>query len=168
MNMAQLSNPTLEVRNLERWLGEGDGRTHILRGLNFSLERGKTYSVTGPSGCGKSTLLYLLGLLDTPDRGEIILDGRRVDNASEAERTRLRGEIIGFVFQFHFLLVEFTALENVMLPMLKLKRWSEQECRQRALRLLNDVGLGAKTQRMANQLSGGGATKGCCGQSSGQ
>lgn len=152
---ASRQDVTLEARSLQRWLGEGEGRTHILRGLNFTLARGKTYAVTGPSGCGKSTLLYLLGLLDTPDQGEILLNGVRVDNATEAERTRLRGEAIGFVFQFHFLLVEFTALENVMLPMLKLGLKSEAECRERAHRLLQDVGLGAKTHRMANQLSGG-------------
>lgn len=154
-SMSDAPETILEVRNLNRWLGDGDGRTHILRGLSFVLQGGKTYAVTGPSGCGKSTLLYLLGLLDKPDQGEIWFGKRRVDNASEEKRTSLRGSAIGFVFQFHFLLAEFTAIENVMLPMLKLGKWSEDECRARADKLLQEVGLGAKTRRLATQLSGG-------------
>jgi lipoprotein-releasing system ATP-binding protein len=149
------SKHVLEARKLHRFLGEGAGRVHVLRGLDLSLDRGKTYSIVGPSGCGKSTLLYLLGLLDRPDGGEILLGGDRVDQASEASRTRIRGSRIGFVFQFHFLLAEFTAAENLMLPMLKKGGISDEEAREKACHLLRLVGLADKTARRGNQLSGG-------------
>ncbi len=147
--------PAVRVCGLERWLGEGESRVHVLRGLDIELPSSRTISVVGPSGCGKSTLLYLLGLLDLPDGGEIYFGDRRVDNADEETRTRLRGSEIGFVFQFHFLLSEFTAAENVMLPMLKLGQRTEDECRQAAIDLLENVGLRGKADRRGNQLSGG-------------
>jgi lipoprotein-releasing system ATP-binding protein len=145
----------LETRKLHRTLGEGADRVHVLRGLDLSLNRGRTYAIVGPSGCGKSTLLYLLGLLDKPDSGEIWLGGERVDHASESDRTRLRGERIGFVFQFHFLLSEFSAAENLMLPMVKNGTMSRDAAHERACELLGLVGLGDKTARKGNQLSGG-------------
>ncbi|MFP4541005.1 MAG: ABC transporter ATP-binding protein [Opitutales bacterium] len=144
----------LSVRGLERWLGDGANRTHALRGLDFDLVGGKVYSVVGPSGCGKSTLLYLLGLLDRPDGGEIHLGGVRVDSASDRERTRLRGSHLGFVFQFHFLLAEFTAQENIMLPMVK-QGLDPSEARRRADTLLDEVGLAGRAHNRGNQLSGG-------------
>lgn len=144
----------LTVRGLHRWLGEGANRTHVLRGLNFTLEAGKVYAVVGPSGCGKSTLLYLLGLLDRPDEGEILIGERRVDSASDRERTRLRAAELGFVFQFHFLLSEFSARENIMLPMLKLGIPLE-EATARADRLLAEVDLADRADNRGNQLSGG-------------
>jgi len=109
----------------------------------------------GPSGCGKSTLLYLLGLLDRPDEGDIWINGRQMGQADDHTRTAVRCEHVGFVFQFHFLLSEFSALENVMMPMRKLGRLSPDHMEARALRLLTDVGLGDKTHRLATQLSGG-------------
>jgi len=145
----------LEARKLHRTLGDAADRVHVLRGIDLRLDRGRTYAIVGPSGCGKSTLLYLLGLLDRPDAGEIHLAGQRVDQASEAERTRIRGRRIGFVFQFHFLLSEFSAAENLMLPMLKAGGVDQEEARARACRLLELVGLGDKTGRRGNQLSGG-------------
>jgi lipoprotein-releasing system ATP-binding protein len=148
-------NPILETRQLHRTLGSGADKVHVLRGLDLRIERGRTYAIVGPSGCGKSTLLYLLGLLDHPDSGEIHLGGRRVDHASEAERTRIRGQRIGFVFQFHFLLSEFSAAENLMLPMLKHLDIDAAAARARACRLLGLVGLGDKAGRKGNQLSGG-------------
>jgi lipoprotein-releasing system ATP-binding protein len=145
----------LETRQLHRYLGEGADRVHVLRGIDLALERGKTYSIVGPSGCGKSTLLYLLGLLDHPDAGEIHLGGKRVDHASEIERTRIRGASIGFVFQFHFLLSEFSAAENLMLPMLRQGGIAREEAHEKACHLLRLVGLADKTTRRGNQLSGG-------------
>jgi lipoprotein-releasing system ATP-binding protein len=145
----------LETRGLHRTLGADADKVHVLRGIDLRLERGRTYAIVGPSGCGKSTLLYLLGLLDHPDSGEIYLSGQRVDHASEAERTRIRGRRIGFVFQFHFLLSEFSAEENLMLPMLKHLPLGEAEARAKAAHLLGLVGLGDKTGRRGNQLSGG-------------
>lgn len=145
----------LRVRQLHRYLGEGAARNHVLRGIDLELLPGRTYAIVGPSGCGKSTLLYLLGLLDRPDAGEIYLRGERVDNASERERTRIRGTRIGFVFQFHFLLAEFSASENLMLPMLKAGDCDRSRARARALELLELVGLADKADRKGNQLSGG-------------
>ena len=147
--------PVLETRLLHRTLGSAADQVHVLRGINLRLDKGKTYSIVGPSGCGKSTLLYLLGLLDRPDSGEILLNGERVDQAGEAERTRIRGERIGFVFQFHFLLAEFSAAENLMLPMLRSTGCSRQVAMEKALHLLDLVGLADKAGRRGNQLSGG-------------
>jgi len=145
----------LVAKNLRRTLGKFEARTQALRGVDLSLVRGKSCAVTGPSGCGKSTLLYLLGLLDRPDNGEISLLGRPVARASDEERTILRMEHIGFVFQFHFLLSEFTAKENVMLPMRKLGRMSSAQMSRRAAALLDEVGLADKADRHAGHLSGG-------------
>jgi lipoprotein-releasing system ATP-binding protein len=127
----------------------------VLKGVSFEAQRGQVYAVVGPSGCGKSTLLYLLGLLDRQDEGDIWLNGRLMSNSSDAERTAARCHNIGFVFQFHFLMPEFTTLENVMMPMRKLGRLSESEMRERAQQLLAAVGLGDKTHRLCTQLSGG-------------
>ncbi len=149
------SNIVLRAAGLERYLGEGASRTHALRGVDLMLERGRTYAVVGPSGCGKSTLLYLLGLLDRPDAGEIWLNGREMAQAGDADRTRARNANIGFVFQFHFLLPEFTALENIMLPMRKRGKGTLGFMQERAAQLLDDVGLSTKGNRSTGQLSGG-------------
>ena len=145
----------LRCDNLHRYLGEGDARVHVLRGVSFEARRGQVYAIVGPSGCGKSTLLYLLGLLDQPDGGEISINGRLMSNSDDAVRTAARGEHIGFVFQFHFLMLEFSALENVMMPMRKLGRLSPEAMTDRAHQLLSSVGLGEKTHRLGTQLSGG-------------
>lgn len=147
--------PALRCTDLHRYLGQGEGRVHVLRGVSFEAHRGQVYAIVGPSGCGKSTLLYLLGLLDRPDGGQIEIDGRRMSNTDDAARTAARGEHIGFVFQFHFLMLEFTALENVMMPMRKLGRMPPAAMKERAHALLDAVGLGAKTHRLGTQLSGG-------------
>lgn len=115
----------------------------------------RMYAIVGQSGCGKSTLLYLLGLLDQPDAGKIWIGGQETTSLTEKQMTRLRNERMGFVFQFHFLIKEFTALENVMLPMKKLNRLSEQGMRERGLYLLEEVGLFEKADRPTNHLSGG-------------
>ena len=153
--MAAVSEIAVRCAGLHRHLGVGEGRVHVLKGVSFEAHRGKVYAIVGPSGCGKSTLLYLLGLLDQPDGGEIHINGRLMSAGSDEERTAIRGEHIGFVFQFHFLMQEFTALENVMMPMRKLGRLSEAQMADRARSLLTDVGLGAKTHRLGTQLSGG-------------
>jgi lipoprotein-releasing system ATP-binding protein len=128
---------------------------HVLKGVSFEARRGQVYAIVGPSGCGKSTLLYLLGLLDQPDGGDIEINGQRMSNSDDFARTAARGAHIGFVFQFHFLMLEFTALENVMMPMRKLGRLTAPEMEARARMLLEAVGLGAKTHRLGTQLSGG-------------
>lgn len=140
---------------LERYLGQGEGRVHVLRGVSLSARRGEVYSIVGPSGCGKSTLLYLLGLLDQPDAGKLWIDGQLMSNSSDEERTAARCRHIGFVFQFHFLMPEFSALENVMMPMRKLGVLSPAAMVDRARGLLASVGLEDKTHRLATHLSGG-------------
>ncbi len=149
------SHLALRCEKLHRYLGEGDGRVHVLRGVSFEAQRGKVCAIVGPSGCGKSTLLYLLGLLDQPDGGSIWIRDQLMSNSGDLERTAARGEHIGFVFQFHFLMQEFSALENVMMPMRKLGRLGEEQMADRARELLNSVGLGDKTHRLGTQLSGG-------------
>ncbi|PTY06613.1 ABC transporter ATP-binding protein [Opitutaceae bacterium EW11] len=148
-------NIALRCTDIHRYLGQGEGRVHVLRGVSFEAKRGEVYAIVGPSGCGKSTLLYLLGLLDRPDSGEIWINGHLMSNSVDEARTAARGEHIGFVFQFHFLMLEFTALENVMMPMRKLGKLTPAQMVDRAKMLLNDVGLGEKTHRLATQLSGG-------------
>jgi lipoprotein-releasing system ATP-binding protein len=145
----------LRCANLHRYLGQDEGRVHVLRGVSFEARRGRVCAIVGPSGCGKSTLLYLLGLLDRPDDGAIWIRDRLMSNSSDLDRTAARGEHSGFVFQFHFLMQEFTALENVIMPMRKLGRLAEPAMVERAHGLLSAVGLGEKTARLATQLSGG-------------
>lgn len=145
----------LRCEGLQRYLGEGEGRVHVLRGVNLEAERGRVYAIVGPSGCGKSTLLYLLGLLDQPDAGAIWIDGHAMSTSGDEQRTAARCRHIGFVFQFHFLMPEFTALENVMMPMRKLGKLSAGGMAERAHQLLRDVGLDNKAHRLGTQLSGG-------------
>jgi lipoprotein-releasing system ATP-binding protein len=145
----------LRCENLHRYLGQGEGRVHVLRGVSFEAHKGRVTAIVGPSGCGKSTLLYLLGLLDQPEDGSIWIRDQLMSNSGDLDRTAARCEHIGFVFQFHFLMQEFTALENVMMPMRRLGRLGETEMAARARSLLQEVGLGDKTHRLATQLSGG-------------
>jgi lipoprotein-releasing system ATP-binding protein len=145
----------VRCENLHRHLGRDEGRVHVLRGVSFEAERGKVCAIVGPSGCGKSTLLYQLGLLDQSDEGRIWIDGELMSNTSDELRTAARSRHIGFVFQFHFLMLEFTALENVMMPMRKLGRLAPEAMEMRGRQLLDSVGLGAKSHRLGTQLSGG-------------
>ena len=128
---------------------------HVLRGVSFEARRGNVTAIVGPSGCGKSTLLYLLGLLDQPDNGSIWISDQLMSNSSDLDRTVARCAHIGFVFQFHFLMQEFSALDNVMMPMRKLGRLDEAGMVARARALLANVGLEDKTHRLTTQLSGG-------------
>jgi len=145
----------LHCSGLHRYLGQGEGRVHVLKGVSFEAQRGQVYAIVGPSGCGKSTLLYLLGLLDRQDAGDIVINGQPMSKSSDAARTAARCEHIGFVFQFHFLMPEFSALDNVMMPMRKLGRLTPPEMEARALELLGEVGLRQKAHRLGTQLSGG-------------
>jgi lipoprotein-releasing system ATP-binding protein len=149
-----MAAPALEARQLVRDLGE-EVRTRILFGLDLSIAVGEFVSITGPSGSGKSTLLYLLGALDRPTSGEVLIDGIATSQLDDRARGRLRGERLGFVFQFHFLLPEFTALENVMLPMLRRSSFTRGDARGRAERVIGSLGIDELTGRRPNQLSGG-------------
>ena len=153
--MATDSDLALRCSNLHRYLGQGEGRVHVLKGVSFEAQRGQVYAIVGPSGCGKSTLLYLLGLLDRQDDGEITINGKVMSQSSDADRTAARGDNIGFVFQFHFLMQEFTALDNVMMPMRKLGKLTPEQMEARARDLLGEVGLREKAHRLGTQLSGG-------------
>jgi lipoprotein-releasing system ATP-binding protein len=145
----------LSCRGLHRYLGEFESRVHVLHGISLDVAVGSVHSIVGPSGCGKSTLLYVLGLLDAPDDGQIIIGGEDVSGLTDNELSQKRNELIGFVFQFHFLMREFTALENVMIPMRRLGRLNVRDMRERAAALLDAVGLGNKLERLADHLSGG-------------
>ena len=145
----------LSCEAIERYLGEEEERVHALRGISLTLEAGTIHAVVGPSGCGKSTLLYILGLLDHPDRGEVTIEAEAVSHLSDDVLSRKRNELLGFIFQFHFLMEDFTAQENVMIPMRRLGRLTEEAMRERAAHLLDEVGLGAKLSRPSRHLSGG-------------
>lgn len=146
--------PLLQVHDLSHSFLEGDERVNALRGVSFEASAGELTSIVGPSGCGKSTLLYLLGLLDQPDSGEIIIDGKEISKSNEEQRTMLRNQSIGFVFQFHFLIKELTAVENVSLPAQK-KGLSKKIALEKASDVLCKLGLESKRERFANKLSGG-------------
>jgi len=129
--------------------------TTILANVNLSIARGEFTSITGPSGSGKTSLLYLMGGLDQPTQGTIVLEGRDITTMSEDELAELRNSKLGFVYQFHFLLPEFNALENVMIPMIARGRMSPKEAKERALEILEELGMAEKRFHKPNQLSGG-------------
>ncbi|MDA8774303.1 ABC transporter ATP-binding protein [Opitutales bacterium] len=146
--------PLLQVRNLTHSFLEGEEKVHALRGVSFNANQGEITSIIGPSGCGKSTLMYLLGLLDQPDSGEIIINNNSISKLNEIQKTQLRNEKIGFIFQFHFLIKELSARENVALPAIK-KGEDSEDALERADQILNQLGLSEKLDRFANKLSGG-------------
>lgn len=127
----------------------------VLKEVSFEIKRGEFVSVIGKSGCGKSTLLYILSTMDTDYEGDLLIDGITMPNKKEGELALVRNEKIGFVFQFHYLLNEFSVLRNVMLPGLKLGKYSEQEVEHRAMEKLRILGIDNEAHKMANQLSGG-------------
>lgn len=127
----------------------------VLKNISFSIEKGKFVSLVGKSGCGKSTLLYVLSTMDTDYEGQMKLNNTLVTGLSQDALSRFRNEHIGFVFQFHFLLPEFSALENVMLPAQKLGRFSNQEIEHNAMEKLKLVGMGDFARKSASKLSGG-------------
>jgi lipoprotein-releasing system ATP-binding protein len=146
---------SLSCDRIERYLGEEEERVHALRGVSLEIETGSVHAVVGPSGCGKSSLLYILGLLDTPDAGRVAIETEAVSHLSDDELAQKRNKFIGFIFQFHFLMEDFTAQENVMIPMRKLGQLSDSQMRDRAAELLDGVGLGDKLRRPSRHLSGG-------------
>lgn len=145
----------LSCEAIERYLGEEEERVHALRGVSLDIEEGSVHAVVGPSGCGKSSLLYVLGLLDLPDAGRVSIDSEPVSHLSDDELAHKRNQSIGFIFQFHFLMEDFTTQENVMIPMRKLGKLSDAQMRERASELLQAVGLGDKMRRPSRHLSGG-------------
>lgn len=147
-------SPLVKVERLTKRLEEEVPVT-LIEDISTEVKPGEFVVVTGPSGSGKSSLLYLLGLLDVPTSGRIWLNNEEVTHYDEDELAEIRLKEIGFVFQFHFLLPEFTALENVMLPMRKLGRLSYLEMQERGQKLLTDLGLADQMHKVPRQLSGG-------------
>ncbi len=144
----------LELSDLRRTFIQGEAEIEVLRGVSFRIAPGEVIALTGPSGAGKSTLLQIAGLLERPDGGEIRLDGKSCAAMAESRRTRARREMLGFVYQFHHLLPEFSALENVMLPQL-IGGTGKRQARAYASELLDRLGVGGRQNHRPAQLSGG-------------
>lgn len=151
---AGAASAILEARDMTRVLS-GKVPVTLVRDVNVSFTSGEFVAITGPSGSGKSSLLYLLGLLDTPTSGSVHMAGNDTGDLGEEERAQLRLEYLGFVFQFHFLLPEFSILANTLIPMRRLGRWSKRDMRTRATDLLVALGLGDHIDKRPDQLSGG-------------
>ena len=144
----------LEAKNLVRTL-EGEIKVTLVKDASLTIESGEFTSITGPSGSGKSSLLYLLGLLDKPTSGSIHVEGVETTKLDENDLAAFRLEKLGFIFQFHFLLPEFTALENVMMPMRRLGKRSIAEQKEWGMELLESVGLKEQAHKLPKQMSGG-------------
>ncbi|MEZ5648385.1 MAG: ABC transporter ATP-binding protein [Alphaproteobacteria bacterium] len=149
-----MSDTALKVENLSRRLS-GEVSITLIDDVSLEVRRGEFMVITGPSGSGKSSLLYLMGLLDRPSSGRIWLNDEDILTYNDDQLADTRLAELGFVFQFHFLLPEFTALENVMLPMQRLNRLSQKEIQDRAQQLLTDLGLAQQQHKLPRQLSGG-------------
>ncbi len=146
--------PSLEAKLIQKEFHD-PLTIQVLKDINFKIDKGEFVSLTGKSGCGKSTLLYILSTMDTDYSGELFIDGVSMKNKTENELAKVRNEKIGFVFQFHYLLNEFSVLKNVMLPGLKLNKFSEQEIEHRAMEKLRVLGIEQEALKLPNQLSGG-------------
>jgi len=149
-----MSEAVLEFRSIARHYREGDARLDILMDVNLSIYPGETVALLAPSGAGKSTLLHIAGLLERQDGGEVLIKNAPTSRMSDAERTRLRRATVGFIYQFHHLLPEFSALENVALPQM-INGLSANEARLRAQQLLDYLRLGPRASHRPSELSGG-------------
>lgn len=149
-----MNSTVLELAKIERTYGRGETALRVLKGIDLAIRAGEIVALVGPSGSGKSTLLHIAGLLDTPTKGKIMVQGRNASKMSDRERTRLRRDTMGFVYQAHLLLPDFTALENVMMPRL-LAGVKTDVARADAAALLMRVGLGHRMTHRPGQLSGG-------------
>jgi lipoprotein-releasing system ATP-binding protein len=146
--------PVLLLQDVERTYRQGEEALHILRGAELAIWPGQSVALVAPSGAGKSTLLHIAGLLEHPDQGEVFIDGRPTAILPDSERTRIRRNEIGFVYQSHRLLPEFSAIENVMLPQM-IRGLSRGECEKRASELLAYLGLRGRLKHRPAELSGG-------------
>ena len=144
----------IELKNIDKFYYTGVA-TQVLFDINLQLKYGSFNSIVGPSGSGKSTLMNIIGTLDKPTKGEIYIDGKRTDKMTKKELAELRNKTIGFVFQFHYLLPEYTALENVLMPYRISKEKLTKETKNRAIDLLKFIGIESVKDNLANNMSGG-------------
>lgn len=144
----------LEAKNIVKYFNE-PAPFQVLKGLDLKIMQGEFTTIMGKSGCGKSTLLYILSTMDTEYEGELMMQGEKVTGLSGNALSRFRNKHIGFVFQFHYLLPEFTVLKNVMLPALKLGQYSKEEIEHRAIEKLKLLGVDAEAKKLSSKLSGG-------------
>lgn len=147
-------NTVLETKNINKYFTE-PVRFHVLKDISIQLQQGEFVSIMGKSGCGKSTLLYILSTMDTDYEGDLFIDGQKMSELNKNELAKIRNEKIGFVFQFHYLLAEFSVLKNVMLPALKLGREPESNIRKKALEKLEMLGVADQAHKKAYRISGG-------------
>ncbi len=149
-----MSETILEVRQISKYFYD-PVKVKVLKDISFSIDKGEFVSVIGKSGCGKSTLLYILSTMDTDYEGELLIDNISMEKKTEKELARIRNEKIGFVFQFHYLLNEFSVLHNVMLPALKLNKYPEKEIEERAMEKLGMLGIANLAEKKSFKISGG-------------
>ena len=149
-----MSNQLITGKNIKKSFNDGDLSVKVLKGLEISVEKNQSISIIGTSGSGKSTLLHLLGGLDLPDSGDILINGKRINNLNDNERSLLRNKHLGFIFQFHHLLPEFTAKENVAMPLL-VRRHTKKNALAKAEQILSEVGLSSRMLHKPGELSGG-------------
>jgi lipoprotein-releasing system ATP-binding protein len=152
--MSEMNGYVIAARDIGKTFDDGRLRLQVFNGIDFRLARGERVAIVGASGAGKSTFLHLLGGLDSPSAGEVWVTGKQMSKLSDAERGRLRNESLGFVYQFHHLLPEFTALENVAMPLL-IRRQPREQAFETAAALLRRVGLGERLEHKPGELSGG-------------
>ena len=150
-----MNNKVIELKNVNKIYKTKAEEIHILKNVNLSFSKGNFVSIQGKSGSGKTTLLNILGLLDVPTNGDMLIDDKLINYKDEKIKNRIRNEKMGFVFQFHYLLNEFTALENVMMPALINKKFNKKEVREKAMELLKLVGLSERVKHKPLELSGG-------------
>ena len=150
-----MSNVVLEAKNVVKHFTDGKSTVEVIKGLSLKVHAGEFVSIVGSSGSGKSTLLHVLGGLDRPTEGQVWLNGQRFDHMGEAERGYLRNQHLGFVYQFHHLLPEFTALENVAMPLMLREGTNYKDVKAQAEYLLNRVGLSHRLTHKPGELSGG-------------
>jgi len=149
-----MNNIFLETKNISQSFGKGRAKIDVLKKVNLSIAEGEIVALMAPSGTGKSTLLHILGLLEKSKSGEVIINGKKTSKLSDSRRTKVRRDNIGFVYQFHNLQGEFTALENIMIPQLFAKV-SKKKAKERAIELLDLVGLKNRSKHIPAKLSGG-------------
>ena len=144
----------IKINNLYKYFVKGDTTVDVLKGIDFNIDSGETVAITGPSGSGKTTFLQILGLLDTPSDGSVSINGKDESKSNESRKSSLRNQYFGFIYQFHHLIPEFSALENVMMPLL-VSNQSISDSKEKSTRILDKIGMHHRLNHKPNELSGG-------------